>query len=195
MIHHKECAQRFWVSTEKIQRKLLLYQNFYCYICDQVKSFRSNYWRCEFFNWTLNKLNDRKPGKRIISIVTSFWSCWGVKWFVGGDVRGTARAPPTLVCLLLRLMDQNLSWIYGGAKVVGPQGLIGASPLTEERGGGFWLPPTLLLVVFLVFWLTVMHRFFLLFGVVFIPETVALKVWTWRREEAKDNIWNLKYCE
>lgn len=67
------------------------------------------------------------------------------------NVRASAGALAALIGLLLREVNLDMSRINGGAKVDGSQGVIGASPLTDQRGGGFRLLIALTLHVTLVF--------------------------------------------
>lgn len=88
----------------------------------------------------------------------------------------SAGALAALVGLLLRVVHLDMPWINGGPKVYGPQSVIGVSPLTEHWGRRFRLLLALLPVFSLVLWLALARGLFLFFGVILVPQTVALEV-------------------
>lgn len=104
---------------------------------------------------------------------TSLGACRRLERSVG-NVRASAGALAPLVGLLLRVVNLDVSWIDGRPKVDGSQGLSGASRLADHRGGGRRLPVALLLAFPLVLGLALTRGLLLSFGVVLVPQTVAL---------------------
>lgn len=92
------------------------------------------------------------------------------------DVRASAGALATLVRLLLGLVQLDVSWVNGGAKVYGPQGVIGAPPLTDEWRRRCRLLIALIFAFALILRLTLAGGHFLFFGVILIPQPMALEM-------------------
>lgn len=116
----------------------------------------------------------KKRKRQKTKIFTSLGPRRGVEWSVG-NVRTSAGALATLVGLLLRVMHLHLFWINGGTEVYGSQGLIGASPLADQRGGGFGLLVAVIPLFSFVLWLALTWGLLLFFGVVLVPQTMALE--------------------
>lgn len=95
-----------------------------------------------------------------------------------GNVRAAAGALAPLVGLLLRTVNLDVTRIDGRPEVYGPQGLDGASPLAHHRGGGRRILVALIPAFPLVLRLTLMRRrrLLLFFGVVLVPQTMALEM-------------------
>lgn len=108
-------------------------------------------------------------------ILTSLGSCRRVERSVR-DERASAGALATLVRLLWGVVQLDLSWVKGGAKVYGPQGVIGASSLTDERRCRCRLFIALIFAFALVLRLILAGGLFLFFGVILVPQTMALEV-------------------
>lgn len=115
-------------------------------------------------------------------IFTSLGPCRRVQrpvWNVGAS----AGALAALVGLLLRDVHLDMLQIDSCPKVYGPRGVRGAPALADHWGGRFRLPVALLLPPFtLVLWLALSWGVLFSFGVILVPQTVALKECVQRQE-------------
>lgn len=107
------------------------------------------------------------------------------------DVRAAAGALAALVGLLLREVHLDVSRVDGRPEVDGPQGVRGAHPLADQRGGAFRLPLALLPVSPLVLGLALTRRLSLVLVVVLVPQPVALG----RKEETENKSRMQKFVE
>lgn len=125
--------------------------------------------------WRPSRRQEPNPSSHVwIMFFTSFRSGRRVQRSVG-DVWASAGALAPLVRLRRRVVYLDTPWIYGGPEVYRSHSLSGAPPLIDQGGGRFRQLLTLLLISSFVLGLALMGSFFLFFGVVLVPEAVALE--------------------
>lgn len=99
------------------------------------------------------------------------------------DLGASTGAPAALVGLLLRDVHLDVLQIDGRPRVYGSRGVRGGPALAHHRGGRFRLLVALLLPPFtLVLRLALSQGVLFSFGVILVPQTVALKECVQRQE-------------